>query len=54
MKEYFAEITFTTGNISAENEAMADRAINALIDELGKIDTKLSWDNVSWTVSQSS
>jgi len=53
MNEYSAHVTFTTGCISADNEEMADRAVDALIEELGQLNTKLSWDDVSWTVSES-
>ena len=53
MTRYFAHVAFTTGFIEANNQELADEAVEALIDELGQLNTKLSWDNVSWTVSES-
>jgi hypothetical protein len=40
-------VSFTT-YVEAEDTEGVDEQINGLLDELGKVDTKLSWDWCDW------
>jgi hypothetical protein len=47
MTRYFAHVAFTTGFIEADTRELADDAVDKLLDQLGRVQTDLRWDDVS-------
>ncbi|NBW11610.1 MAG: hypothetical protein EBR82_26625 [Caulobacteraceae bacterium] len=53
-KAYYALITLNTDNIEADSVAEVNAKINDLIDQLGSVNTEVSWDNVDWVILEDS
>jgi hypothetical protein len=50
METYGARISFLTEFITAESQEKVEEKLIELIDQLGQIQTELSWDNVDWNI----
>lgn len=50
MKKYFADVRFNTFEFEADSEEQANQMIHKLIDQLGDVDTDISWDDVTWDI----
>lgn len=50
MATYRATVRFEVLDFEAESIEQANLIIDELVNELGAIDTKLSWDSVDWEV----
>jgi hypothetical protein len=50
MAKYYASVVFSTQDFDAANDEEAEEKINQLIDQLGAVDTELSWDNPEWII----
>lgn len=50
MAKYYASVVFSTQDFEAANDEEAEEKINQLMDQLGAVDTELSWDNPEWII----
>lgn len=50
MKRFFADVRFNTLEFEASNEEEAEVMLNEMLDQIGAVDTVISWDNVDWTI----
>jgi len=50
MSKYSATVNFAVYEFDADTMSQANDKINNLIDELTKIKTTLTWDDVDWYV----
>ena len=50
MAKFTAHVDFIVLEFDADNHDDANDKVNKLMDELGVIETSLSWDDVEWTV----
>jgi len=50
MAKYTAHVDFIVLEFDADNDADANNKVNELMDELGSVETSLSWDDVEWSV----
>lgn len=50
MATYRATLRFEVLDFEADSIEQANLFIDELVNELGAIDTSLSWDNVEWVV----
>lgn len=50
MAKYYANVRFVTADFEADSDEEAEGRIHELLDELGDVDTQLSWDNCDWTI----
>lgn len=50
MAKFTARVDFIVLEFDADNHDDANDKVNKLMDELGVIETSLSWDDVEWAV----
>ena len=50
MKTYEARVSFMTEEIEAERLEQVDAILTKLVQQLGQVDTDLSWDDVDWNI----
>ena len=50
MKTYEARVSFMTEEIEAESLEQVDAILTKLVQQLGQVDTDLSWDDVDWNI----
>ena len=50
MITYGVKVSFLTEHITANNRKEVDEKINGLLDELGRVKTNISWDEVEWQI----
>ena len=50
MTTYYAMVRFNTVEFDADSEDEAEGRVQELIDELGAVDTQLSWDDCDWII----
>jgi hypothetical protein len=50
MKTYEARVSFITEEIEAESLEQVDAILTKLVQQLGQVDTDLSWDDVDWNI----
>jgi len=50
MKTYEARVSFITEEIEAESLEQVEAILTKLVQQLGEVDTDLSWDDVDWNI----
>jgi hypothetical protein len=50
MKTYEARVSFMTDEIEAEDIGQVWEVLRKLVQQLGEVDTDLSWDDVDWDI----
>ena len=50
MSKYSATVNFSVYEFDADTMSQANDKINNLIDELTKVETGLTWDDVDWYI----
>ena len=54
MTTYYAVVRFNTVEFDADNEDEAEGRLQDMIDQLGRVDTTLAWDDVDWIMYEES
>jgi hypothetical protein len=51
-EKWYAQVTFFTEVMSVKEAREAHKKVQDLIDRLSKTSTRLSWDDVDWTLER--
>jgi len=52
MSKYTARVSFVVHNFEADSTRDAMEKVNELVDQLTKVDTELTWDDVDYIVQE--